>query len=96
MPEKIRACPLCDWPNTDREAWDRACVTAQRLRASGAAARMKPSTRTSLVRAYGYLFDFCRRNGMFDPNAEASSHVTPKIIDAFVGDLRNRVSSVTG
>jgi integrase len=95
MPEKIRACPLRDWPNADREAWDRACVAAQRLRAGGAAARMKPSTRTSLVRAYGYLLDFCRRNGMFDQNAEAGSHVTPRIIDAFVRDLRNRVSSVT-
>ena len=56
---------------------------------------MKPSTRTSLVRAYGYLLDFCRRNGLFDQNAEAGAHVTPEIIDAFVHELHDRVGSVT-
>ena len=95
MPEKIRALPLCDWPTADREAWERACVAAQRLRPGGAAARMKPSTRTSLVRAYGYLLDFCRRNGLFDQDAEAGAHVTPEIIDAFVRELHDRVGSVT-
>jgi len=76
-------------------AWERACVTAQRLRPGGAAARMKPSTRTGLVRAYGYLLDFCRRNDVFDQNAEAGAHVTTEIIDAFVRELRERVGSVT-
>ena len=47
------------------------------------------------MRAYGYLLDFCRRNGLFDRNAEAGAHVTPEIIDAFVHDLRDRVGSVT-
>jgi integrase/recombinase XerD len=95
MPEKIRAYPLQDWPTADREAWERACVAAQRLRPGGAAAHLRPSTRTSLLRAYGYLLDFCRRNGLFDQNAPAGAHVTPNIIDAFVSDLRNRVGSVT-
>ena len=95
MPEKVKACPLCDWPTADREAWERACVAGQRLKPGGTAARMKPSTRTSLVRAYGYLLDFCRRNGLLDQNAEAGAHVTPEIIDAFVRDLHHRVGSVT-
>jgi hypothetical protein len=92
MFEKIRACPLRDWPAADREAWNRACVAAKRLKPGGAAARLSPSTRTSLVRAYGYLLDFCRRT---DENAAAGAHVTPKIIDLFVRDLRDRVGSVT-
>ena len=95
MPEKIRTCPLCDWPDADREAWDRACVPTRRLKPGGAAARMKSSTRTGLMRAYGYLLDFCRRNGIFDERAEAGAHVTPEILDAFVRDLHNRVGSVT-
>jgi len=95
MLEKVRACPLCDWPNADREAWERACVAAQRLRPGGAAARMKLSTRTSLVRAYGYFLDFCRRNGIFDKNAVPAGHVTPEFIVAFVQDLHDRVGSVT-
>ena len=27
MPEKVRACPLSDWPTADREAWERACLS---------------------------------------------------------------------
>jgi integrase len=49
----------------------------------------------SFVRAYGYLLDFCRRKSLFDENAAAGAHVTPKIIDLFVGDLHDRVGSVT-
>jgi hypothetical protein len=70
-------------------------VAAQRLRPGDAAARMKPSTRTSLVRSYGYLLEFCRRNGFFDQHAGAGAHVMPELIDAFVDELRNRVGSVT-
>ena len=83
MAEKIRAFPPCDWPTAERKS-GQACVAARRLRPGGAAARMKPSTRTSLVRAYGYLLEFCHRKGLFDQDAEAGAHVTPEIIDAFV------------
>src|SRR4029079_4560691 len=84
-----------DWPAADRKAWERACVVGQRLRPGGAAARMKPSTRKDLVRTYGYLLDFCQRKGVFDESAEPTGHVMPKIIDAFVCELHDRVGSVT-
>jgi integrase len=95
MPEKIRALPLCDWPTAEREIWKQARVAAQRLRPGGVAARMKSSTRTSLVRAYGYLLQFCHRNGLLDQDAEAGACVSPEIIDAFVHCLNGRVGSVT-
>ncbi len=95
MPEKMRAIPLCDWPTADREAWERACIAARRLKPGGAAAHMRPSTRSSLVRCYGYLLDFCQRKGIFDQNAEAGAHVMPKIIDGLVHDLHRHVGSVT-
>jgi integrase len=56
---------------------------------------MKSSTRTSLVRSYGYLIEFCRRNGLLDQNAGAADPVTPEIIHAFIDELRHRVGSVT-
>jgi hypothetical protein len=95
MPNKIRALPPCDWPTADREIWMRACVAAQRLRPGGAAVRLKSSTRTSLVRAYGYLLEFCHRNGLLDQDAEAGAHVRPEIIDAFLHHLHRRAGSVT-
>ncbi len=95
MPEKIRTWPLSQWPEVDRDAWDRACISPQRLRPGGAAGRMKASTRLSLLRAYGYLLEFCHRSGLFDKTAAAAGHVTPEIIDAFLCELRDRVGSVT-
>ena len=95
MFEKIRAIPPCDWPTAEREIWKQACVAAQRLRPGGVAARLKSSTRTSLVRAYGYLLEFCHRNGLLDQDADAGAHVTPEIIDVFINELHVRVGSVT-
>ncbi len=95
MPEKIRALRPCDWPAAEREVWTQACVAAQRLRPGGAAARMKASTQASLVRAYGYLLEFCHRNGLLDQDAEAGAHVSPEIMDAFLHHLHGRVGSVT-
>jgi integrase len=95
MPEKIRAWPLSEWPEADRVAWDRACIAPQRLRPGGAAGRMKASTRVGLLRAYGYLLEFCHRGGLLDKTAEPGAHVTPGIIEAFVSELRDRVGSVT-
>jgi integrase len=48
-----------------------------------------------LVRAYGYLLEFCHRNGLLDQDAEAGAHVSPKIIETFVNHLHGRVGSVT-
>jgi integrase len=47
------------------------------------------------LRAYGYLLEFCRRAELFDKDAVAAGHVTPKIIDGFLAELRHRVGSVT-
>jgi integrase len=93
--EKVRARPIEEWPTADRKAWEKACTVGHRLKPGGAASRLRPSTRASLLRAYGYLFDFCRRKTMFDPSASAGEHVTPTIMDAFVQELRERVGSVT-
>ena len=48
-----------------------------------------------LFRGYGYLLEFCSRNGLFDKDAPAAAHVSPEIIDALLSELRDRVGSVT-
>jgi integrase len=95
MSDKIRALPPSEWPEADRVAWRKACVVAERLRPGGAAARLKPSTRTSLMRAYGYLLEFSRRKELIDQDCAAASNVTPEIIHAFLCELYHRVGSVT-
>lgn len=56
---------------------------------------MKPGTQACHARCYGYLLDYCRREGVFDPQACATEHVTPLVIAGFVGELNERVGSVT-
>ena len=95
MSNKICALPFSDWTEADRQAWLKACSAPERLRPGGAAARLKPSTRTSLMRAYGYLLEFCRRNELLGEHSAAAGHVTPEIMEAFLGELYHRVGSVT-
>ena len=95
MTVKGRALTIQNWPKADREAWKRTCLPGLRLRPGGAAARMKHSTRASLIRSYGYLLDHCLRREIFDPSAGAARYVTPDIIDGFLQELNVRVSSVS-
>jgi integrase len=95
MAEKVRSIPPRDWPTADHKVWTQACVPAQRLKPGGGAAHLKPSTRAGLERAYGYLLEFCHRNGLFDRDADAGAHVSPEIIDVFINELNRRVGSVT-
>ena len=95
MLEKVRACPIEKWPTADRKAWEKVCTVGHRLKPGGAASRLRPSTRASLVRAYGYLFDFCRRRDLLYPHAAIGEHVTPDIINGFVQELYERIRSVT-
>jgi integrase len=48
-----------------------------------------------LVRAYGYLLEFCHRNGLLDQDTEAGAHVSPELIEALISELHERVGSVT-
>ena len=96
MPEKIRACPLCDWPTADREAWERACVAGAAFaawrcrRPHEAVDADEPGTGLWLPASTS-----AGEMALFDQNAEAGAHVTPEIIDAFVHELHDRVGSVT-
>lgn len=95
MSHKVRSLPLKEWPVCDRNGWTAACTPARRLRPGGAASHLQPVTQKSHERIYGYLLDFCRRNGSLDPAATAAGHVTPDRIDAFLVELETRVGSVT-
>jgi integrase/recombinase XerD len=95
MSDKIRALPPSEWPDADRNAWRKACDVPERVRPGGAAARLKPSTRTSLTRAYGYLLEFCRRKELIHQHCAAAGNVTPEAIQAFLSELCHRVGSVT-
>lgn len=92
---KCNSLPLTHWPQSDRLAWDAACIQGERLKRGGTASHLKLVTQKDLQRRYSYLLDFCKRTGRLDISLAAAGHVTRPIVNKFIEDLQPRVSSVT-
>ncbi len=91
----FRSLTLDQWPASDRNAWERACMLGARLKRGGAASHLKATTRTARQRHYGHLLDHCRRTGVLMADAPAGAHATEPILIAFLAELNTRVGSVT-
>jgi site-specific recombinase XerD len=91
----IRSLPIEQWPEQDRSAWMAGCRPAERLRPGGAASHLKPISRDDLARRYGYFLDFLSRRGLLSQDKPAAGHVTRENVDAYLAELKERVSSVT-
>jgi integrase len=92
---KFRSLPLDLWPEADRAAWISACRPAARLKRGGAAGHLKPITRDDLARRYGYFLDFLDRHGLLQVDRLAATCVTPKNVEGYIAELKQRVGSVT-
>jgi integrase len=93
--QSVRSLPIHLWPSTERRAWEDACRPNVRLKRGGAASHMRPVTQSILAKRCGYFLDFLSRSGQLDMNATAGAQVTPDNVEAYVGELKGRVSSVT-
>jgi len=91
----VRSLPTALWPAADRAAWQEACRPGMRLKRGGAASHMKPVVQHDLAKRYGLFLDSLLRSGRLDMSAAAGAQVTPDNVEAYVADLKGRVSSVT-
>jgi integrase len=91
----IRSLKPIDWPEADRVAWMTAKQPGHRLKAGGRAGHLRPATQSMLEKAYGQFLGFCERKGRLDRCAKAADHLEEELIDAFLDELRVRVSSVS-
>jgi integrase/recombinase XerD len=85
----------CEWPETDRIAWEAACKPSHRLKKGGSASYLKPRSQDDYARRYGLFLGFLKIKGTLDHNAAAAAHVTPENIKLYLDDLASRVKSVT-
>ena len=92
---KIRSLPLDLWPETDRSAWNAACQPAARLKRGGVAGHLKPATRDDHAYNYGNFLGFLNRCGLLQKDGPPAANVTPENVDAYLAELKQRVSSVT-
>src|SRR4051812_17846287 len=90
-----RSLPVCDWPASDREAWERECIPGARLRRGGRAGHLRRVPRDVLARRSGMFLVFLPRSGCLNKRAMAGTHVPAANVEAYAGELRTRVSSVT-
>jgi integrase len=56
---------------------------------------MKEITLADLKRRYGYFLDFLDRTGLLDRGAPAAGQVNPENVGKYIGELNERVGSVT-
>src|SRR5262245_14598674 len=92
---KPRSLKPLEWPERDRLAWENAKRPAMRLTRGGAASHLAEISREDIANRYGLYLDFLRRTGRFDANAGAAELVTRANVDAFLAELKARVSAST-
>ena len=92
---KGRALPLDLWPQSDRNAWKIACQPALRLKPGGRAGHLRPVTREDHAEQYAYFLGFLDRNSLLEPDLPAAANVTAAKVNAYLAELKARVSSMT-
>jgi integrase len=92
---RVRSLPFEAWPSADRAAWTAACRPSLRLKRGGAGAHLKEISLADLKRRYGYFLDFLDRSGLLDRSAPAAGQVNPGNVGKYIGELNERVGSVT-
>ena len=94
-PRKGRALPLQLWPQADRNAWNAACRPGSRLKPGGRAGHLRPVTREDHAEQYAYFIGFLERNGLLEMDGPAAANVTADKVDAYLADLKSRMSAMT-
>jgi hypothetical protein len=92
---KVRSLPLHLWPEADRKAWNAACQPAMRLKRGGSAGHLRPVTRDDHALHYGNFLGFLDRCGSLQTDGPPAANVTPNKVEAYLTELKGRVSSVT-
>jgi site-specific recombinase XerD len=92
---KGRALPIELWPQADRKAWKAACQPAMQLKPGGRAGHLRPVTREDHAQEYGYFLGFLDRDGLLELEGPAAANVTAAKLDAYLAELKARVSSMT-
>jgi integrase len=93
--ETPRSLPVSEWPAAHGKVWEEICRPGLRLRKGGAASRYAEVSREDFARRYGAFLGFLQRCGLLDPSAGPAAQVTPENIELYVGELKERVRSVT-
>ena len=90
-----RSLPLELWPEVDQQAWAIACQPASRLKRGGAAGHLKKVSGDDHAYHYGNFLGFLDRCGLLRHDRPAAANVTAENVDAYLAELKTRVSPMT-
>jgi site-specific recombinase XerD len=91
----VHSLPEERWPLAERAAWDEARRPSVRLKRGGSASHLRAVVQHDLGKRNGLFLESVARAGRLDMNAPAGAHVTPENVEAYVAEMKSRVSSVT-
>lgn len=78
---------VTEWPERDREAWDKAFVTGLIGLEGGLAAAWRPATRSSVEKAYGYWLGWLHQEGRLDPAAGPAARADLQTVETYLNVL---------
>ena len=90
-----RQMPLCEWPLADQAAWSASMHEGDILDGGGPAAHWAAATRRSVMKGYGRWLTWLARREALDLASQPACRVTPKLVAAYVADLRQQTASYT-
>ena len=90
-----RRMPFDDWPVEDRRAWHEATREGGILEDQGRAAHWRPSTRRTVMGAYGHYLKFLARHGWLDSDVAPEKRMTLDWIRTYLDELSELVAPVT-
>lgn len=89
------ALPFASWPQGDQRRWSAALTLGAVFDAAGLAAHWAPTTRIQVEEGYGYWLAFLAEVGELDPDSPPRSRLSVPRLDAYIAELRGRLSPVT-
>ena len=90
--------PLEQWPDQDRQAFERALQPGELFTSQGLAAHWAPPTRIWAIKGYGHWLRHLQRAGSLDERLAPAARASAVVLRDYVGDLRSRLApaSVAG
>lgn len=87
--------PLEQWPALDQTAWSSANQAGDLLTGSGPAAKWKPKTRRTVMKAYGNWLRYLEQTGQLKDVFTVGGRLTTENLKGYIATLRARVSART-
>ena len=87
--------PFNQWPEPDRDAWNRAVSPGDVFTDAGSGAHWRPATRKSYIGNYGRWLAFLEHTGHLHPIDPPAARVTRTQIAAYVEELQARLKPIS-